>query len=248
MKKLMKTNSQSFSSLNLNLGVKTMRTYIDNRSVFFLLKRTFDVIVSLTVIIFLLSWFIPLMAIAIKLSSKGPVFFIQRRVGRGIKSFGCIKFRTMVLNNQADSEGATENDKRITRLGKFLRITSLDELPQVINVLIGDMSIVGPRPHMFADCDRFSNYIQNYKFRNLVRPGITGLAQVKGFRGPAEDPYFILTRFYYDTVYIQHIGVGMDLNIFLNTGIQIFKIIFSKRSIRKGNLKNVTADSRKIAA
>src|SRR5678816_4014456 len=95
----------------------------------------------------------------------------------------------MVLNLEADKCSASDNDRRVTSIGKFLRKTSLDELPQFINVLLGDMSIVGPRPHMFADCNRFSEYIQDYKIRSIVRPGITGLAQVKGFRGPAEDSY-----------------------------------------------------------
>jgi putative colanic acid biosynthesis UDP-glucose lipid carrier transferase len=123
----------------------------------------------------------------------------------------------------------------------------LDELPQFINVLLGDMSIVGPRPHMFADCNRFSEYIQDYKFRSLVRPGITGLAQVKGFRGPAEDSYNIVTRFYYDSIYIQKMNFQLDINILLNTISQVFTLIFFKRIIKKGKAKDINADS-KIAA
>lgn len=224
------------------------RSYIDGKASFFLLKRVSDIIFSLAVIIFLLSWIIPLMAILIKLNSRGPVFFLQRRVGRGLRSFRCIKFRTMVLNCDADKCSASGNDRRVTSMGKFLRKTSLDELPQFINVLLGDMSIVGPRPHMFADCNRFSEYIQDYKFRNLVRPGITGLAQVKGFRGPAEDSYNIVTRFYYDSVYIQKMNFRLDMKILLNTIFQVFTIIFFKHISKKGKAKNINSDSSKIAA
>ena len=188
------------------------------------------------------------MAILIKFNSRGPVFFIQRRVGRGLRSFRCIKFRTMVLNYDADKCSASNNDQRITSIGKFLRKTSLDELPQFINVLLGDMSIVGPRPHMFADCNRFSEYIQDYKFRNLVRPGITGLAQVKGFRGPAEDSYNIVTRFYYDSVYIQKMNFRLDIKILLNTIYQVFTIFFFKQISKRGEAKDINSDSSKIAA
>jgi putative colanic acid biosynthesis UDP-glucose lipid carrier transferase len=223
------------------------RSYIDKKTSFFFLKRASDIIFSTTIIILLLSWIAPLMAIVIKLNSKGPVFFIQRRVGRGLRSFGCIKFRTMILNYDADKCSACNNDQRVTSLGKFLRKTSLDELPQFINVLLGDMSIIGPRPHMFADCNRFSTYIQDYKFRSLVRPGITGLAQVKGFRGPAEDSYNIVTRFYYDSIYIQKMNFQLDVNILLNTISQVFALILFKRNIEKGKAKDINADS-KIAA
>ena len=224
------------------------RSYIDSKASYFLLKRATDIIFSITIIVFLLSWIIPLMAILIKLNSRGSVFFIQKRVGRGLRSFGCIKFRTMVLNREADKCSACDNDRRITSIGKFLRKTSLDELPQFINVLLGDMSIVGPRPHMFADCNRFSEYIQDYKFRSMVRPGITGLAQVKGFRGPAEDSYNIVTRFYYDTVYIQKMNFRLDIKILLNTIFQVFTIVFFKHITKKGKAKNINPDSSKIAA
>jgi putative colanic acid biosynthesis UDP-glucose lipid carrier transferase len=224
------------------------RRYIDEKTSFFLLKRVSDIIFSVTIIVLLLSWIVPLMAIVIKLNSRGPVFFIQRRVGRGLRSFRCIKFRTMFLNCDADKCSASNNDQRVTSVGKFLRKTSLDELPQFINVLLGDMSIIGPRPHMFADCNRFSEYIQDYKFRNMVRPGITGLAQVKGFRGPAEDSYNIITRFYYDSVYIQKINFRLDVKILLHTIFQVFTIIFFKHIIKKGKAKNINSDSSKIAA
>jgi len=226
-----------------------LRSYIKNKTVFLLSKRVFDIIVSLIVTVFLLSWLIPLLGAIIKLNSRGSVFFVQRRVGRGLKSFRCIKFRTMVLNCEANKCPTTENDRRITSIGKFLRNTSIDELPQFINVLIGDMSIVGPRPHMFYDCERFSNYIQYYKFRSLVRPGITGLAQIKGFRGPAEDPYKIASRFSYDSMYIRQMSFGLDLNIILNTAAQTFNIILFKSRAERKRLKRLKEEeAKKIAA
>ena len=241
-------NQEIESYLITEMGKKPFRNYINNKETFLLLKRIFDIILSLVVIIFLLSWLIPIMAILIKLNSKGPVFFIQRRVGRGLRSFGCIKFRTMIPNDQTDKYIACKNDDRVTTLGTFLRKTSLDELPQFINVFIGDMSIVGPRPHMFADCNRFSEYIQDYKIRSMVRPGITGLAQVKGFRGPAEDSYNIVSRFYYDSVYIQNLSLRMDVNIVFNTVWQVLSLIFFDNISKKEEAKKINSDSPKIAA
>jgi putative colanic acid biosynthesis UDP-glucose lipid carrier transferase len=204
-------------------------------------------LISAAVIIFLLSWLMPVMAIAIKSNSKGPVFFIQRRVGRGLKSFGCIKFRTMIPSDQPDHHVSYENDNRVTTLGKFLRKTSIDELPQFINVLTGDMSIIGPRPHMFADCNRFSEQISNYKIRNVVRPGITGLAQVKGFRGPAEDTHNIVSRFYYDAVYIQNLSFRMDVKIVSKTAWQVFSLIFFHRFLPASKLNTPQSRRSKIA-
>ena len=241
-------NQQIEPTIITELGKKPFRYYIDNKAIFLLLKRFFDVILSTIVIIFLLSWIIPLLAIAIKLNSKGPVFFVQRRVGRGLRSFGCIKFRTMIPNDMANEYVACENDNRVTSLGKFLRKTSLDELPQFLNVFIGDMSVVGPRPHMFSDCNRFSEYIQDYKVRSLMRPGITGLAQVKGFRGPAEDSHNILSRFYYDSLYIQSLSIRMEVSILFNTGWQVLSLIFFNKGFKKENAKKIDSNSPKIAA
>jgi len=227
---------------------KHFRSYIKSKRFFLACKRTFDILVSFFVIIFLLSWFIPVLGAVIKLNSRGPVFFVQRRVGRGLRSFACIKFRTMVMNYEADSSSAMEDDRRVTSIGKFLRKTSLDELPQFFNVFTGDMSIVGPRPHMFADCNRFSNYIQYYKFRSLVRPGITGLAQVKGFRGPAEDIYKIASRFSFDSLYIRHMGFSLDVKIILLTVIQTFNTILFKNKMGRKYFKKIKDDPKKIAA
>ena len=249
MRKLMITINQSHTHSFRGVRKKHLRSYIKSKSVFLLSKRVFDIITSLTVIIFLLSWLIPLLGAIIKLNSKGPVFFVQRRVGRGLKSFRCIKFRTMVLNCEANKSPTTQDDRRVTSIGRFLRTTSFDELPQFINVLIGDMSVVGPRPHMFYDCKRFSNHIQHYKFRCLVRPGITGLAQIKGFRGPAEDPYKIASRFSYDSMYIRQMSFGLDLSIILNTAAQTFNIIIFKGKAERKRLKRLKKEeAKKIAA
>ena len=229
-------------------GKEPFRNYIDNKKIFLLLKRFSDIVFSTVVIICLLSWLIPIIALAIKLNSKGPVFFLQRRVGKGLRSFKCIKFRTMIPSSQANKYIACENDNRVTTLGKFLRKTSLDELPQFINVFIGDMSIVGPRPHMFADCKRFSEYIQDYKIRSIVRPGITGLAQVRGFRGPAEDSYNIISRFYFDSVYIQNLSFRLEVSIVFNTLWQVLSLIFFNNISKKGKAKKINSNSPKIAA
>jgi|SRR5215203_2337478 len=241
-------NQQIEPTIITELSKRPFRYYIDNKEIFLLLKRFFDVILSTIVIVFLLSWIIPILAIAIKLNSKGPVFFVQRRVGRSLRSFGCIKFRTMIPNDKANEYVACENDNRVTTLGKFLRKTSLDELPQFLNVFIGDMSVVGPRPHMFSDCNRFSEYIQDYKVRSMMRPGITGLAQVKGFRGPAEDSHNIISRFYYDSLYIQSLSIRMEVSILFNTVWQVLPLIFFNKDFKKEKAKKIDSDSPKIAA
>ena len=132
----------------------------------------------------------------------------------------------MIVNDEADEKQAERNDYRITRLGKFLRRSSLDELPQFINVLIGDMSIVGPRPHMFSDWTRFSFVIPEYKFRNLMRPGITGLAQVKGYHGPTPDYRSISARFYWDAEYIRNANFLLDMKIAVRTSLKFIKNLF----------------------
>jgi len=119
----------------------------------------------------------------------------------------------MIINKEADERQADQNDERITRIGKFLRNTNIDELPQLLNVLIGDMSLVGPRPHMLSDCMRFSFVISSYPFRTLVKPGITGLAQIKGYRGPAKDYESIINRYYWDAVYVRKAGLWLDIKI-----------------------------------
>lgn len=206
----------------------SLRSYVAIRRNFFISKRIGDIILSLFVIVFLLSWLVPLIAILIKLDSKGPVFFIQRRVGRWGKSFRCFKFRTMIVNDMANTVQASDNDTRITRVGKFLRKSNLDEFPQFFNVLLGHMSIVGPRPHMHADCNKFGNAVLGYKFRNVVRPGITGLAQIKGYRGPTKDFESIFHRYQFDSFYIRNASFWLDMRIIRKTAGQTFNQLFKR--------------------
>jgi putative colanic acid biosynthesis UDP-glucose lipid carrier transferase len=197
-----------------------LRSFITEKLKYFFLKRVFDLLISSLVILLFLSWFLPLAAILIKLDSPGPVFFIQRRVGRWGRSFMCFKFRTMVVNDYANIKQAAEDDSRITRVGKFLRKTNLDEFPQFFNVFLGQMSLVGPRPHMHADCNKFSSVVTGYKLRNLVKPGITGLAQVKGFRGPTHDFESIFHRYQFDCFYVRNADFWLDVRIIRKTAAQ----------------------------
>lgn len=206
----------------------SLRSFLEYKRNYFFFKRVGDITLSFAVTILLLSWLIPIIAILIKLDSPGPVFFIQRRVGRWGKSFWCLKFRTMIVNELANMEQARENDSRITRVGKFLRRSNLDEFPQFINVLLGHMSIVGPRPHMHADCERFSKVIAHYKFRSLVRPGITGLAQIKGYRGPTRDFASIFHRYQFDSFYVRNANFWLDMRIIRKTAAQTFRQLFAR--------------------
>ncbi len=214
-----------------------LRHYVDEKPRYFFFKRLFDITFSLAVILFVLTWMIPLVGLLIMLDSKGGMFFIQQRVGKGGKVFGCIKFRTMVLNDEANHVQAQLDDYRITRLGRLLRFTNLDEFPQFLNVFAGHMSIVGPRPHMIADCNRFSKVVSGYKFRNMVKPGITGLSQVKGLRGPAEDFSTIFRRFEYDAFYVRNAGFGLDLRIIRQTTGQVAYALLRKRMPIPGGLR-----------
>ncbi|HXB90692.1 MAG TPA: sugar transferase [Puia sp.] len=192
------------------------------------MKRLFDILFSIGVLIFVMSWLFPLLYVLIRLDSKGPAFFIQRRVGFLGRSFPCLKFRTMQMNAEANTKQATDNDPRITRVGRFLRNSNLDELPQFLNVLVGHMSVVGPRPHMYKDCDSFSNVVEGYKFRNLMKPGITGLAQVKGYRGPALTFEKIFRRYQWDAFYVRNASLWLDLRIIHFTVVQTLSYLVSK--------------------
>ena len=184
----------------------------------FLLKRIFDIIFSVFVLLFICSWLFPIIAILIKRSSKGPVFFVQKRYGFHEEVFNCIKFRTMIVNEDSASKTTSANDSRITKIGKFLRKTSLDEMPQFINVLKGEMSIVGPRPHMLAVDDYYKPKIGRYSLRSLANPGITGLAQVNGLRGDAGDVEIEMNkRILADAFYIRNWSFTLDIVIILKT-------------------------------
>lgn len=208
-----------------------LRVYIQGRQLYLLTKRIFDIAVSLFALLFIFTWLFPLLYIIIKLESRGPVFFIQKRVGFLGRSFPCLKFRTMYVNAEANTKQATENDSRITRVGRFLRNSNLDEIPQFLNVLAGQMSIVGPRPHMYKDCNNFSRVVDSYKFRNLMKPGITGLAQVKGYRGPAKDFDSIFRRYQWDAFYIRNTSFWLDLRIVHRTAVQTLSTLFNRFNV-----------------
>ena len=209
-------------------------------------KRVFDVVVSALLTVLVLSWLIPILAILIKLDSKGPVFFIQTRIGFLGIPFRCYKLRTMVVNQDSDSQQAMYNDQRITRLGHFLRITSLDELPQFLNVIIGNMSIVGPRPFMKKDDQEFSITVSNYPLRYCAKPGITGMAQVKGYRGRTDNFLSIFHRYQWDAFYIRNARPSLDFKILRITASQTIKSIFSFRTIKLKQLERLNMSETKF--
>jgi putative colanic acid biosynthesis UDP-glucose lipid carrier transferase len=184
-----------------------------NRSI----KRGFDIGFSLFVIIFIFSWLFPILFVLIKLESKGPVFFTQLRSGRDNNAFNCYKLRSMYVNNDADHKQATRNDNRITKVGAFLRRTSLDELPQFFNVLRGNMSVVGPRPHMLKHTKQYSALIDRFMVRHFLKPGITGWAQVQGLRGETKTVDAMLSRVEADVWYLEHWSFLLDLKIIFLT-------------------------------
>ncbi len=185
-------------------------------------KRMFDFVFALLVVLFVLIWLIPLIAIVIKMESKGPVFFKQPRTGKDGKAFDCFKFRSMRMSDDAHTRQASLGDSRITKSGAFLRRTSLDELPQFLNVLRGEMSVVGPRPHMLKHTEDYSKAIDNFMDRHLVRPGITGLAQVSGYRGETKELESMVNRFNADIHYLRNWSFFLDLRIVLRTVTQAF--------------------------
>lgn len=208
----------SFYMMNLNSTIPAISVHqsplrsVANR----LVKRAFDVLFSGCVLLFAPIVFIPI-AIAIKISSPGPIFFKQLRTGYLGKNFYCYKFRTMRVSKDADTRQATKDDDRKTRLGNFLRHTSLDELPQFWNVFKGDMSVVGPRPHMLAHTEEYKELIDQYMVRHLVKPGITGWAQIQGFRGATDELWQMEKRVDNDVWYIEHWSMSLDLKIIVRT-------------------------------
>jgi putative colanic acid biosynthesis UDP-glucose lipid carrier transferase len=185
-------------------------------------KRAFDIVFSLIIICFVLSWLIPVLGLIIVLESSGPIFFQQNRPGIKERGFLCYKFRSMALNSRSE-ESATRNDARVTRVGKFIRRTSIDELPQFFNVLFGSMSVVGPRPHLWKQNEMYGTKISKYMVRHFVKPGVTGLAQVRGYRGEIETKEDIVNRTKYDIFYIENWSLLMDFNIIIQTVLNVFK-------------------------
>jgi len=176
-------------------------------------KRIFDIIFSLIVILLIFTWLFPILALIIKLDSNGPIFFVQPRTGINNKTFNCLKFRTMKVNTLQ----AQKNDSRITRFGSFLRHYNIDELPQFINVLLGHMSVVGPRPHMLKHTDQYTKLIEYYKVRHFVKPGITGWAQVNGYRGLTDELWKMEKRVEFDMEYLEKWNLFWDIKIILMT-------------------------------
>ena len=186
-------------------------------------KRILDVIVSLFVVIFILSWMIPIIGLLILIESRGPIFFKQKRTGKNNQPFNCLKFRSMRSNEDSDLKQATKNDMRVTRIGSFIRKTSLDEFPQFINVLKGEMSLVGPRPHMVKHTNDYSQIVDKYMIRHFLKPGITGWAQINGFRGEITEPKQIKLRVRNDIWYLENWTVWLDLRILFLTIYTISK-------------------------
>ena len=180
-------------------------------------KRVFDILFSLFVILLIFPFVFILMSLFIKVSSRGPIFFKQVRSGVNNKDFICYKFRSMEVNKEADNLQATKNDVRVTRIGRFMRKTNIDEFPQFFNVLLGDMSIVGPRPHMVKHTNEYSELIEDYMVRQLVKPGITGAAQVYGFRGETKTTEEMRKRVEYDIWYLENWSLLLDVKLIVLT-------------------------------
>lgn len=205
------------------IPVISLRNILQDETMNKVIKRVFDFVFSSLIIVGLLSWFMPIMALIIKMDSKGPVFFVQKRNGLNYKEFNCYKFRSMKLNDKADLELASKNDVRITKVGKFIRKTSIDELPQFFNVLLGDMSVVGPRPHMVSVTNLYALQVDKFMVRHFVKPGITGLAQTKGYRGEVETDEDIINRVKYDIFYMENWSILLDIEIIFKTIYNILK-------------------------
>lgn len=182
-----------------------------------IIKRFFDVLISTLLILTILWWLIPLLALFVRLESAGSPFFIQKRSGINGVEFGCLKLRTMVSNHGREADQAKEGDARITKVGRFLRKSNLDELPQFFNVLLGQMSIVGPRPHMLEHTNSYRTRIDEFMVRHWIKPGITGLAQAMGYRGETKEDSDMADRVKADVYYLEHWSILLDLKIFFWT-------------------------------
>jgi len=207
LRKIVKVKNKSTLPIKLPLD-SVIRRFI---------KRSVDIFLSTIIIITVLSWLVPLMALLIKFDSRGPVFFLQKRNKKDGKVFICIKFRSMIENAEADTLQAAADDERITRLGRFLRQHYLDELPQLFNVWVGDMSLIGPRPHMISDNNKYEGLIEYYDYRHKVKPGITGLSQAMGYVGETRNVQAMRDRVQLDLFYVRHWSFPLDLKILWHT-------------------------------
>jgi putative colanic acid biosynthesis UDP-glucose lipid carrier transferase len=185
------------------------------------IKRCMDILISVLLLVFIGVWLFPLLGTIIKMTSPGPVFFKQLRHGKNNIPFYCFKFRTMVINQSADVLQAKKDDERITKIGRILRRSSLDELPQLINVLLGEMSIIGPRPHAVPMNEVFTKVFPIYMVRHTMKPGITGLAQSKGYRGEIINYHDLHSRFRLDIFYIKNWCLYFDLKILVWTAFTL---------------------------
>jgi len=206
-----------------DIPVLTLRKEPLENSLNKIAKRIFDIIFSTAILLVVFPVIFPIIALLIKLTSKGPVFFKQYRSGKDNEKFICYKFRSMHVNGDSDEKQASRNDQRITRVGKILRKTNLDELPQFYNVLMGHMSVVGPRPHMLKHTEEYSQIINKFMVRHFVKPGITGFAQVKGYRGETNKPALMEKRVQHDVWYIENWSFFLDLKIISQTAFNMIK-------------------------
>jgi len=195
------------------IPVMASRTTPLNDPLNYFIKRLFDIVFSSLVIILIMSWLTPLIAILIRLESKGPIFFKQKRNGLDYEEFNCYKFRSMFVNENADIDEAVKNDPRITKVGAFIRRTSIDEMPQFFNVFVGTMSVVGPRPHMLNFTEKYAVKVNKFKARHFIKPGITGMAQTHGYRGEIENDTDIINRIKYDIFYMESWSLLLDMKI-----------------------------------
>ncbi len=213
-------SSEYYDDSMLILNVKKLPfELLENR----IIKRIFDILFSSFVCLFIVSWLYPILWILIKLESRGPAIFKQEREGFNGKEFVCYKFRSMYVNKYANKVHATKNDSRVTRIGAFLRKTSLDEIPQFFNVLLGTMSVVGPRPHLESLAVEYQKDVDNYLERHAVKPGITGLAQISGYRGEIKKRSDIKNRVRLDIFYIENWSFMLDVKIVVSTILSIFQ-------------------------
>ena len=199
------------------IPVISLRNILQDETLNKIIKRIFDIVFSSLIIVGILSWLTPILAIIIKWDSKGPLFFIQKRNGLNYKEFNCYKFRSMEFNDQYGLDLELKNHFRITKVGKFIRKTSIDELPQFFNVLRGNMSVVGPRPHPVSHNDKYALMADKFMVRHFIKPGITGLAQTKGYRGEVETDEDIINRVKYDIFYMENWSILLDIEIIMKT-------------------------------